>query len=66
MQRVVALFFFSFVIGGGFGGGGTQHLKECNGQDSLLSYEKRRMLLLAGSSTGTANAFLISFTDRRH
>jgi hypothetical protein len=40
---VLASFFSSSVIGGGFGGVGTQHLKYRNGEDSFLSYRKRRI-----------------------
>jgi hypothetical protein len=45
MRRVVASAFFSSVIGGRFGEGGTQRLKERNGQDSLLSYRKEEFVV---------------------
>jgi hypothetical protein len=35
--------FSSSVIGGGFGGGGTQRLKDRNGENAFLSYGKRRI-----------------------
>jgi hypothetical protein len=47
MQRVIASSFSSSVIEGEFGGGGTHCLKECNGQDSFLSYRKR---IICGSN----------------
>jgi hypothetical protein len=37
---VVASSYSSSIIGGGFGGGGTQCLKEHNGEHSFLSYKK--------------------------
>jgi hypothetical protein len=45
---VLASSFFSSVIGDGFDGGGTHRLKECNGEDSFLSYVKR---IICGSNT---------------
>jgi hypothetical protein len=44
MRCIVASSFSSSVIGGGFGDGGTQHLKERNRQDSLLLYGKNKNL----------------------
>jgi hypothetical protein len=43
IRRVLASSFSSSIIGGRFGGGWTQRLKERNGEDSFLSYEKRRI-----------------------
>jgi hypothetical protein len=43
-RHVLASSFCSSIIGGGFGGGGTQRLKERNGEDSFLSYKKEEFV----------------------